>query len=379
VLRRRGSVLALVLAGGEGSRLGLLTEERAKPAVPFAGVYRLIDFALSNCHHSRVSDVWVLQQYEPRVLTDHLSNGRPWDLDRTYGGLRVVHPSLGDEESGFYAGNADAIWRSGESIRALDPELVLVLSADAVYRLDYGAVLARHEETGAEVTMVTTEVSREEAGRFGVVQLEGERARGFQYKPEEPRSGTVTIEVFVYDTGPLLDTLAELAGGEGQLQDFGEALLPRLVEQGKAYAYPLEGYWRDVGTLESYWQGHMDLLGSEPALDLDDPEWPILTWGAPRPPARVNEGARVAESLLSPGSRVAGYVDRSVLGPGVVVEAGATVRASVLLHDAVVAAGAVLEQAIVEAEASIEGLIVGHDTLIVVGRDGQVQRADELD
>ena len=234
-----------------------------------------------------MSDVWVLQQYDPRVLTDHLSNGRPWDLDRTYGGSRVMHPSLGDdEESGFYTGNADAIWRSCGSIRAFDPELVLVLSADAVYRLDYGEVLERHLETGAEVTMVTTEVAREQAGRFGVVELEGERVRSFEYKPVEPRAGSITTEVFVYESGLLLDTLAELAQTEDELEDFGHQLLPRLVERGQAYGFSLDGYWRDVGTLESYWEGHMDLLGTEPALDLDDSEWPILTWGAPRPPAR---------------------------------------------------------------------------------------------
>ena len=367
-----------MLAGGKGSRLGPLTANRAKPAVPFAGIYRLIDFALSNCHHSRVSDVWVLQQYDPRVLTDHLSNGRPWDLDRTYGGMRVVHPSLGDdEESGFYAGNADAIWRSCASIRAFDPELVLVLSADAVYRLDYGEVLERHLETGAEVTMVTTEVAPEQAGRFGVVELEGERVRAFEYKPERPRTDVVTTEVFVYEPRPLLDTLAELAEGEDELQDFGQ-LLPRLVERGKAYGFPLDGYWRDVGTLESYWEGHMDLLGSEPALDLDDADWPILTWGVPRPPARVQDGAQMTESLVSPGARVAGEVSSSVLGPGVVVEAGATVRRSVLLNDAVVAADAVLEQAIVEAEARVEDSIGGDGELVVVAADGRVQRADDI-
>jgi glucose-1-phosphate adenylyltransferase len=379
VLRRRGSVLALVLAGGEGSRLGPLTENRAKPAVPFAGSYRLIDFVLSNCHHSRVSDVWVLQQYDPRVLTDHLSNGRPWDLDRTYGGLRVVHPSLGDDdESGFYSGNADAIWRSCTSIQAFDPELVLVLSADAVYRLDYGEVLERHLEAGAEVTMVTTEVPREQAARFGVVELDGERVRGFEYKPERPRTNIVATEVFVYEAQLLLDTLAELAEGEEELRDFGNELLPRLVERGKAHSYALAGYWRDVGTLESYWEGHMDLLGTKPMLDLDDADWPILTWGVPQLPARIHEGARLTESLISPGARVAGEVSHSVLGPGVVVEPGASVRRSVLLHGAVVAADAVLEQAVVEADARVGGSIGGNDELVAVAGDGRVLRASEL-
>lgn len=372
-------MLALVLAGGEGNRLGPLTENRAKPAVPFAGSYRLIDFPLSNCHHSRVSDVWVLQQYDPRVLTDHLSNGRPWDLDRTYGGLRVVHPSLGGgEEGGFYEGNADAIRRSCASIRAFDPQLVLVLSADAVYRLDYGEVLERHLESEAELTMVTAEVPPEQAERFGIVEVEGQRVRAFEYKPERPSTNIATTEVFVYDAKLLLESVAELQQGEDELQDFGHDLLPRLVERGNAHAFPLDGYWRDVGTLESYWEAHMDLLGHEPLLDLDDPEWPILTWGAPRPPALVHDGARLTDSLVSPGARVAGEVSRSVLGPGVVVEPGATVRRSVLLHDAVVTAGAVLDQAIVDADARVEGTIGGGEELVVVAADGRSLQASEV-
>ena len=182
MLHRRGTVLALVLAGGEGGRLDPLTRERAKPALPFAGVYRLIDFPLSNCHHSRISDVWVLQQYEAHTLSEYLANGRPWDLDRTYGGLRVVHPYLGDDESGWYEGNADAIHRNREAIEAFDPEVVLVLSADAVYTLDYGRVLEGHLEREAEVTLVTKRVGREEASRFGVVELDGDsRVRAFEY------------------------------------------------------------------------------------------------------------------------------------------------------------------------------------------------------
>ena len=188
----------------------------------------------------------------------------------------------------------------------------------------------------------------------------------------------MATEVFVYDARLLVDTLGELAQNQDELEDFGDDLLPRLVERGKAYAYPLPGYWRDVGTLESYWQGHMDLLGSDPALGLDDDEWPILTRGLPGPPARVDDGARLAESLVSPGARVAGDVSRSVLGPGVVVEPRASVRESVLLHDVVVRAGASVERAIVDAEARVEAPVGGDGELVVAHRDGRVQRAVEL-
>jgi glucose-1-phosphate adenylyltransferase len=365
VKARRGKVLALVLAGGEGGRLGPLTEERAKPALPFAGVYRLIDFPLSNCHHSRISDVWVIQQYEPHSLSEHLANGRPWDLDRTFGGLRVIHPSTGDEESGFYEGNADAIHRTREAIEEFDPEVILVLSADAVYRLDLQDVVDRHREVRADVTMVTTELPAEEASRFGVVEVAAEgRVKGFAYKPEHPRGGTVTTEVFAYDARVLLDTLAELAKGEDGLADFGHQLLPGLVERGNAHACDLRGYWRDVGTIESYWQGHMDLVGRPPALELADPAWPILTHAGQRPPARIERGAVVEDSLVSPGCVVRGHVVRSVVGPDVVIAKGVTVRESVVLTGARVAAD--VARAVVDLGAAVTEPAAGADEPAVV-------------
>jgi glucose-1-phosphate adenylyltransferase len=276
-MRKRPKVLALVLAGGEGGRLAPLTDERAKPALPFGATYRLIDFPLSNCTHSGIRDVWVIQQYEPHELTRQLANGRPWDLDRTSGGLLILHPYLGDSESGWYEGNADAIYRNREAIADHDPDLLLVLSADHVYKLDYGDVIDAHLRSDASVTMVTTRVPREEAARYGVVELDDEdRVAGFEYKPAEPRSDLVTTEVFVYDARTLRRALDELAGAgdESGLKDFGHELLPQLVEDGAARAFELETYWRDVGTIESYWRAHMELLAEEPPLTLDDPVWP---------------------------------------------------------------------------------------------------------
>jgi glucose-1-phosphate adenylyltransferase len=333
-------VLALVMAGGEGSRLELLTERRAKPALPYAGVYRLIDFPLSNCVHSGVEDVWVLQQYR-------------------------LPPQLGTGESdGFHEGNADAIWRNRELIAEHDPEVVLVLSADHVYRLDYGEVLARHRERGAGVTVVTSEVPEPEASRQAVVEVAGDgRLRGFHYKPDEPPTTRVATEVFAFATRRLLDTLEELAG-EGELKDFGHGLLPRLVSAGEAVEHRMAGYWRDVGTVPAYWQAHMDLLDPERPLDLDDPGWPILGRAPHRLPARVEGSARVDRALLSPGSVVCGEVTRSVLGPGVVVEPGAAVRDAVLLDDCVVAAGARVERAVL-------------DRGVRVGPDARVGRSDD--
>ena len=378
----RPKVLALVLAGGEGGRLELLTDERPKPAMPFGGVYRLIDFVLSNCMHSGIDDVWVVQQYQPHALSEHLSSGRPWDLDRTYGGLRVLQPYLGHSESGWYEGNADAIYRNKAQIRGFGADLLLVLSADHVYKLDYGDVIGRHLESNADVTMVTARVRLEEAGRFGTVEVEnGGRVVDFAYKPETPASGLVTTEVFVYDTRRLLETLEDIARDdaekeqESSLEDFGDVLLPRLVAQGRAYEHRLESYWRDVGTIDAYWQAHMDLLAPESGLALDEPSWPILTSSAQRPPARIEKTARVDESLISPGCTVEGSVSRSVLAPGVVVEQGADVRGSVVLQDTVIRAEAALERAIVDVDAEVEERArvgAAHGDITLVGRRARV-------
>jgi glucose-1-phosphate adenylyltransferase len=372
---KRPRVLALVLAGGEGGRLGALTDERAKPALPYGGVYRLIDFPLSNCRGSGIGDVWVLQQYQPHSLTEHLANGRPWDLDRTHGGLRVLHPYLGRSESGWYEGNADALFRNKEDIRGFGAELLLVLSADHVYKLDYGAVIERHLEVDAVATVVTTQVRLNEASRFGVVEVEDGRVVDFAYKPDDPQSDLAAAEVFVYDAEKVLAALEELAeeDDDSGLEDFGDQLLPHLVDQGGVYEHRLEGYWRDVGTVESYWQGHMDLLGSSPAFELDDPEWPILTWGAQRPPARIAEPAQIEDSLVSPGCFVAGRVVRSVLAPGAVVDEGAIVQDSVVFHDAKIRSGASVECAIVDERAEIRESVAGAaDEIAVVAREAQV-------
>jgi glucose-1-phosphate adenylyltransferase len=355
----RPRTLTLIMAGGAGGRLELLTKGRAKPAVPYAGVYRLIDFPLSNCLHSGFSDVWVIEQYNPASLADHLSNGRPWDLDRTQGGLLVLHPYLGEGPGGFHKGTADALWRNSGLIREFAPDALVVLSADAVYKLDYGPVVEQHLEEEADVTMVTTRVAQEDAGRYGVVQVNADGAiTGYAYKPDEPNGNLITNEVFVFRPRTTLEALDGIAAESesedgGGLTDFGDELLPRLVKQGSAREYPLDGYWRDVGTVASYWESHMDLLDEEPRFELDDPDWPILTYAGQRPPARIFSPAFVDRSMISPGAVVRGRVERSVLAPGVVVETGATVRDAVLLHGVVVRAGTTVEQAVLDAASEI--------------------------
>ncbi len=360
----RNKVLALILAGGSGSRLEMLTERRSKPAAPFGGIYRLIDFSLSNCMHSGIADVWVVEQYRPHSLNDHLANGRPWDLDRTYGGLRVLPPYEGSDEGGFARGNADAIYRQKEFIQEFDPDVLLVLSADHIYKLDYQEVIRRHYETGAEVTAVSTRVPIEEAARFGTLRsnTRGE-ITGFDYKPKRPQSGLVTTEVFVYDTRVLFDTLDMLLeekdsdGNKGnnipELKDYGHELLPRLVERGKVREYPLDGYWKDLGTVESYWKAHMDLLEPEPGLCLDDPGWPIISYGVQQLPAHIFGSAALDNSLISPGCSIRGKVVRSVLGPGVVVEEGATVRNAVIFGKTVIRSGARVDGAVIDEHVTV--------------------------
>ncbi|HEX2072438.1 MAG TPA: sugar phosphate nucleotidyltransferase [Geodermatophilus sp.] len=370
-------VLVLVLAGGAGGRLELLTERRAKPAVPFAGVYRLVDFPLSNCQHSAIADVWVSVQFHPASLAKHLANGRPWDLDRTRGGLMALPPHRGTEREGWNTGTADSLWRSAGLVREFGADALVVVSADAVYKLDYREVVEAHLGSGAEVTMVTTEVAADDAARYGIVELgDGDRIRDYAYKPDRPPTTTATNEVFVFSPDPTLDRLEALAGevGEEGLQDLGNHLLPAQTRDGLARAFPFDGYWRDVGTVPAYWQAHRDFLSEEPPLDLDDPAWPVHTRGGRHSAARILKGAVVEGSLVSGGTRVAGEVCGSVLSPGVVVEAGATVVDSVLLPGVRVRSGATVTRAVLDdrVEVGEDATVGGEGDITLVGREAQV-------
>jgi glucose-1-phosphate adenylyltransferase len=361
-------ILVLVLAGGAGGRLELLTDQRAKPAVPFAGVYRLIDFPLSNCLHSGIADVWVSIQFHPTSISEHLANGRPWDLDRTTGGLLTLPPFQGTDRGGWNTGTADSLWRQADLIRAFAPDALVVASSDAVYKLDYREVAEAHLGSGAEVTMVTTEVAADDAPRYGIVEVgDGGRVTGYAYKPDEPATTTATNEVFVFSPTETLDRLEALArdAGEDGLEDLGSQLLPAQTADGLARAFPLEGYWRDVGTIPAYWEAHREFIQEDPPLDLDDPTWAIRTRGGRHSAARLLRGAVVEDSLVSGGTRVAGEVRGSVLAPGVVVERGATVVDSVLLPGVRVRAGATVTRSVLD-----DGVEIGESA--TVGGDGEI-------
>jgi glucose-1-phosphate adenylyltransferase len=296
--------------------------------------------------------------FQAHSINSHLKHGRAWDLDKTYGGLQILPPKQGTPESGWHKGNADAIWRNRREIEAFNPELILVLSADAIYRFDYRDAIEAHLKTRAELTMVTTQLNVDEATRFGNVQTGAQnRVEKFAYKPDEPfqtnGKSEVTCEIFVYNARALLDTLDELATQndtpreDAELSDFGDELLPAFVERGHAYAFPIGGYWRDVGTVDSYFEAHSDWL-QNPPFQLDAPDWPILTRFEARSPARFGPQCIVSNSLVSPGCEINGCVENSVLGPGVFVDEDATVKDCVILAGAHIPAGVTVSRAIVE-------------------------------
>ena len=390
----REKVLALILAGGAGGRLGLLTEKRAKPVMPFAGFYRLIDFALSNCLHSKISDVWVIEQYELHTLNEHLSNGRPWDLDRTYGGLQVLPPferdeDKSDDKGGFAAGNADAIYRQLELIEEFAPDILIILSADHVYKFDFRDAIETHLAKKAALTMVTTKLPEgENASRFGVVEAnKNGRVTNFEYKPEKPRNDLITTEIFVYDAKILIETLKKLKKITKELKDYGDELIPHLVGQGNVYEHRLEGYWRDVGTIKSYWESQIDLLDERHKLVLDDDDWRILTRAPQRVPAFIYSSADVHNSLVAQGCVVRGKVIRSILSSGAIIEKGAEVVDSIVLPNAVVEKNVKIKRAIIDAgvkvtkekAAKIEEVRGKNKGAIIVVGKRKMQSSDEIE
>ncbi len=395
-MTRLDRILGIVQAGGQGSRLGVLTRHRAKPALAFAGEYQLIDFALSSMAHAMLPDVWVSVQYRASSLDHHLSSGRPWDLDRTRGGYRRVVPEQGGSkrEEGFSTGNADDLYRLWGQVGGLDPDTVVVMSADHVFALDLRDVIDAHRDAGAECTVVTAEVSRQEATNKAVVTVgRDDRVTSIDYKPERTDGTTVLTEIFVYDAALLGHGLRELSAAQRAqmgpeadehdtgLGDFGEELLPWFVDRGKTLAYPIGGYWRDVGRIESYLGAHRDLLAGR--IDaFDHARMPILTRRDQRLPARVDVEADVDDAYLSVGCRIGGTVHRSVLGPGVVVEPGATVVDAVIGKDTVIRADAQVHTAIVDKRSTIgRGAVVGaapagtrprEDDIAVLGQEVRV-------
>lgn len=366
-------VLAVILAGGAGERLSVLSAKRAKPALPFAGKYRLIDFTLSNCVNSDIDNVLVLAQYQPRSLVEHIGIGRAWDLDRLRGGgLKVLQPYLSLGGSEWYHGTADAVRYNLEDIdrERRELELVLILAGDHVYKMDYRPLLAAHRASGAEVTVAVHPVPREEASRMGVCTLdENGFVTDWEEKPSEPKSTLASMGVYVFSRRALRRWLS------AERHDFGQDVIPAMLAAGaRVFGYRWEGYWRDVGTLDAYWAANLDLVALVPPLDLFDPAWLIHTPSEERSSAKLGPQALVQHALVSHGCLVNGQVTNSVLSPGVLVADGAVVRDSVLLLDVEIGPGAVVDTAIVD-----RGARIGAGAQVGVGDKFETPNVDQPD
>lgn len=342
------SVAAMILSGGESPALSVLTALRSESAVPFGGKYRIIDFALSNCVNSEVYDVNVLTQYMPRSLNEHIGVGRPWDLDRTTGGLRLLQPyqSTRGEKGAWQEGTADALRFNLDVLRGPGDD-VLVLAGDHIYKMDYRPMLRFHKEHGADVTLAVRSVPNFEAYRYGMVAADPDgRVVGFEEKPRRTRSTQASMGIYIFRRETLVTCLT--IGGGKKHRDLGSEVIPHLVRSAKVYAYPFHGYWADAGTVQAYYEANMALLAETPALDLYDLNWPIYTRSEERPAVLLGEAARVEGNLLCDGCRIEGTVIRSIISPGVRVHKDAVVRDSIIMTDTVIEAGAEVDRAIID-------------------------------
>jgi len=360
--------MAIVLAGGEGERLSILSSLRAKPAVPFGGKYRIIDFTLSNCVNSDISNVLVLTQYNPRSLNDHIGLGRPWDLDRAKGGIKLLQPYIRrGKVAEWYAGTADAVLQNVNEVEHSDAETILILAGDHIYKMDYAPFVAAHKRRRADVTIAVRRVPIADATRMGILALDdSDRVTEWQEKPRQPKSDLASMGVYVFSKRALREWLSD------DRADFGRHVIPAMLDSGaRVFGYRFDGYWQDVGTIQSYWEANLALLAEHPELDLYDKEWVVHTKSEERAPAWVSNTAQVHNSLISHGCVIAGTVVNSVLSPGVRVEVGAVVRDSIVMFDCVIRAGSVIDRAILDKE-----VVVGQGSMVGFGPDDTPNRQE---
>ncbi|MGN0542192.1 MAG: glucose-1-phosphate adenylyltransferase [Acutalibacteraceae bacterium] len=354
--------IAMLLAGGQGSRLGILTKKIAKPAVPYGGKYRIIDFPLSNCVNSGIYTVGVLTQYQPLELNDYIGNGQPWDLDRANGGVHILSPYQQIKGTEWYKGTANAIYQNINFIERYDPEYVLILSGDHIYKMDYSKMLDYHKEKNADCTIAMLEVPWEEASRFGLMLVNDDGSISeFEEKPKNPRSNKASMGVYIFTWEKLRKYLIEDEAKEGSSNDFGHDLIPAMHNNGeRMFAYQFDGYWKDVGTISSLWDANLDLLNPKVDLDLTDDSWRIYSRSPAAPPHYIGSDAKVENSMITEGCEIDGDIDFSVLFANVTVEEGAEVRYSIVMPGTVIKKGAVVQYSIVAENAVIdEGAVVG--------------------
>ena len=364
--------VAMLLAGGQGSRLYALTQDMAKPAVPYGGKYRIIDFPLSNCTNSGIDTVGVLTQYQPLVLNDYIGNGQPWDLDRLHGGVHVLPPYQTSLGASWYEGTANAIYQNMSFIERYDPEYVIVLGGDHIYKMDYSKMVDFHKKNNADLTIAVQEVSLEEATRLGIMTCDSDmRVVDFTEKPKEPKSTLASMGIYVFTWKKLKEYLIENENANNGSKDFGKDIIPSMLDKKEnLFAYTFDGYWKDVGTLDSLWEANMDLLSPSVPLDLYDNEWKIYTRNNNMPPQYIGSTAEVENSMIAEGSTINGKVDFSIIFAGAKIEEGATVNYSIVMPGTVIKSGAVVEYSIVGEDCVVhENAKIGLSPETVENRD----------
>ena len=347
--------VAMLLAGGQGSRLYALTNKIAKPAVSYGAKYRIIDFTLSNCINSNIDTVGVLTQYQPLLLNEYIGNGQPWDLDRTFGGVHILPPYQGKHITNWYKGTANAIYQNLTFIKSYDPDHVLILSGDHIYKMDYAAMLKYHKEKNADCTISVIDVPLKEASRFGILNTNDDLSiYEFEEKPKQPKSTHASMGIYIFKASVLEKYLTEDEANPDSQNDFGKNIIPNMLNDGlKLFAYQFKGYWKDVGTIDSLWEANMDLLGENPNFDIFDTNWKIYSRNNPYPPQFIADGAKLENSLVTVGSYIAGNVTNSLISENVTISKNAVVKDSVIFENVVIEEGAHIENAIIAEDAYI--------------------------
>ncbi|BBB90386.1 MAG TPA: glucose-1-phosphate adenylyltransferase [Methylomusa anaerophila] len=378
---RSKECIAMILAGGQGSRLSLLTQRLAKPAVPFGGKYRIIDFSLSNCRNSGIDTIGVLTQYQPLTLNSYIGIGSAWDLDRQNGGVFVLPPYTKENKGEWYKGTADAIYQNMNFIDRYNASYVVVLSGDHIYKMDYSLMLDYHKNKNSEATIAVSQVPWDEAGRFGIMNTDGRRRiTEFEEKPKNPKSNLASMGVYIFNWSVLRRYLEDDARDILSNHDFGRNIIPEMLAgRCNLYAYAFNGYWKDVGTVDSYWEANMDLLAETPGLNLYDADWKIYSVDADQPPQYLAPGARVTRSIIADGCMVYGQVDHSILFPGAYVGPGAQIKNSVIMPYVQIGEMAVVNHAVIGRKTVLEpGVMVTGDELgaevLLVGENLLISR-----
>ena len=347
---RKKKCVAMLLAGGQGSRLYALTNNIAKPAVSFGGKYRIIDFPLSNCVNSGIDTVGVLTQYQPLILNDYIGNGQPWDLDRSYGGVHILSPYQGKHSSDWYKGTANAIYQNIQFIKQFNPDYVLILSGDHIYKMNYSLMLNYHILNNADCTIAAINVPIEEASRFGILNIrEDGSIYEFEEKPKKPKSTLASMGIYIFNAKKLYKYLIEDSQNQDSSNDFGKDILPKMLKSGeKMMSYEFNGYWKDVGTIDSLYDANMDLLGDNPVFDVGDSSWKIQSRSPLAPPHFIGEGGKTINSIVMSGCEVYGTVENSILGSNVIIKRGAIIKNSIIMSDTIIDSDSIIEYSIVD-------------------------------